>query len=302
MNFVTRTLVYAAFIAVVAILNLPVLLGVIQLSREDASASHLVLIPLVTLALIYRDRKVIFSDPGFDPKGGALVCAAGVALVVLAQIDGVTRGGAVLSTAMAGVVLLAVGGFVACFGRQPFRRALFPLAFLAFAVPIPDAILNSVVAVLKRGSTEAVAFLFNLTGTAFHREGYVFTLRDFVIEVADQCSGIRSSIALVLTTLLAGHMFLRTPWKKAVLVLAVFPLTIVKNGIRIVTLSLLAMHVDPGFLTGQLHHEGGIVFFLLAMVLLFPLFAALVRSDSGDSSKRTPAECLPRESSEALTL
>jgi len=107
---------------------------------------------------------------------------------------------------------------------------------------------------------------------------------------------------LTLTTLLAGHMFLRSPWKKAVLVLAVVPLTILKNGIRIVTLSLLAMHVDPGFLTGQLHHEGGIVFFLLALVLLFPLFAALVKSDGGDSSNRTPDERLPRESSEALTL
>lgn len=300
MTFFARTLVYAAYLGVVAFLNLPAVLGVFHLSREDASASHLILIPLVTLALVYRDRRVIFSSVSFDLKWASSVFAAGVALLALAQLNG--GPGARLSTAMGGVVLLALAGFLAFYGRQPFRRALFPLAFLALTVPIPGIVLERAVTLLKRGSTEIVALLFNATGTAFHRQGYIFTLRDFVIEVADECSGIRSTIALTLTTLLAGHMFLRTSWKKAVLVLAVVPLTILKNGIRIVTLCLLAMYVDPGFLTGQLHHEGGIVFFLLALALLFPLFAALVKSDNAGPSNPKPPEGVPCESSEALTL
>jgi len=45
----------------------------------------------------------------------------------------------------------------------------------------------------------------------------------------------------------------------------------VKNGIRIVTLSLLSIYVDPSFLTGNLHHQGGILFFLLALGILLPL-------------------------------
>jgi exosortase/archaeosortase family protein len=74
-------------------------------------------------------------------------------------------------------------------------------------------------------------------------------------------------------------MFLTSAWKKALLALAVIPLTIVKNGIRIVSLTLLAVHVNPSFLTGQLHHEGGILFFLLALALLSPLFRLLQRSE-----------------------
>jgi exosortase len=302
MTLFTRTLIYAVYLGVVALVNLPAIQGVIQLSTQDASASHHVLIPLVTLALVYRDRKAVFSSVSFDLKSGAVLFAAGIALIVLAHLNGAVGPGGLLSAAMGGGVLLALAGFLACFGRQPFRRALFPLAFLMFTVPIPDIVLNNAVAVLKRGSTEAVAILFGLSGTPFHREGYVFTLRDFVIEVADQCSGIRSSIALVLTTLLAGHLFLRATWKKAVLVLAIFPLTIFKNGIRIVTLSLLAMHVDPGFLTGQLHHEGGILFFVLALALLFPLFAALAKSDAGGSARRRLAVDVPRDPSEAISL
>jgi exosortase/archaeosortase family protein len=62
-----------------------------------------------------------------------------------------------------------------------------------------------------------------------------------------------------------------------VLLGAVLPMTVLKNGIRIVSLSLLAMYVDPEFLTGQLHHEGGMVFFLLALALLTPVLVVLRR-------------------------
>ena len=58
------------------------------------------------------------------------------------------------------------------------------------------------------------------------------------------------------------------------------PLTILKNGIRIVTLSLLAIHVDPGFLTGQLHHDGGVLFFLLTLAMMAPVLAWLRRSEA----------------------
>ena len=60
---------------------------------------------------------------------------------------------------------------------------------------------------------------------------------------------------------------------------AAVPVAVVKNGIRIAVLSLLATYVDPTFLTGQLHHEGGMVFFLIAVILMVPLLVALRDSD-----------------------
>ena len=51
-----------------------------------------------------------------------------------------------------------------------------------------------------------------------------------------------------------------------------------KNAVRIVTLSLLTIHVDPGYIRGQLHHEGGIVFFGISLVLLTPVLLLLMRS------------------------
>jgi exosortase/archaeosortase family protein len=69
-------------------------------------------------------------------------------------------------------------------------------------------------------------------------------------------------------SLLSGHFFLKSTGSKILLLLAALPLLIVKNGLRIVTLSVLAIYVDPGFLTGELHRQGGVVFFLIALGIL----------------------------------
>jgi len=93
----------------------------------------------------------------------------------------------------------------------------------------------------------------------------------------------------LITCLLAAHLYLRTPWKIAVFILLVIPLSIVKNGIRIVTLTLLSLYVDPRFLTGSLHRDGGFVFFLLALLLLFPIFLVLERSENRIGPKEAQA-------------
>ncbi len=99
------------------------------------------------------------------------------------------------------------------------------------------------------------------------------------IEVAKECSGIRSSLALLILALLVGHLFLRKFWKQAVFVVAGILMMIIKNGVRIATLTILAQYVDPSFLFGRLHHDGGVVFFLLGLLLLWPVLWLLQRGD-----------------------
>jgi exosortase len=276
---VWRGVLLAAFCAAVAMANQDVLRALINLSRNDASSSHVVVIPFVTVALIYQGRQAIFTSIRTDWAAGLGVMLAGVAVALAARASSFPAIAHSLSAAVAGVVLLWIAGFLVCYGRDAARAALFPLLFLGFTIPIPAPVLDGAIRFLKRGSTEMVDALFSLTGTVYHRDGFVFTLPTVAIEIADECSGIRSSIALLLTTLLAGYTFLSTGWKKAVLVAAIVPLTILKNGIRIVGLTLLAVHVNPSFLSGQLHHEGGIVFFLMALLLLEPLFRLLRKSE-----------------------
>ena len=279
MRSLTRQhVIFGGFALLTALLNVDKLWALAQLALVNPTVSHVVGVPFVALVLIYSDRDIIFNAARPEPLVGGSLALAGLALSFLSyrafNVPATT-----LMVAMLGVALAWVGAFVMMYGLASARAALFPLGFLLFMIPIPTVVMDGATQFLKNGSSEAVAGLFTLTGTPFHREGFVFSLPSFVIEIADECSGIRSSIALLLTGLLAGHQFLRKPWTKIVLVLMILPIAVIKNAIRIVALSLLAMHVDPSFLTGQLHHEGGFVFFLLALGLLMPLFVLLKRSE-----------------------
>ena len=242
--------------------------------------THVVLIPLVCAYLVFTRRKEIFGQIDYAFATGGAVAGLGLLLLVAAtaMASGWSKNDYYALLACS-TMLVVIGAFIALFGLRAFGAARFPLLFLVFMVPLPTALEEWIIRVLQLGSTEFVAFLFQFTGMPVLREGVVFHLPGLSIEVAPQCSGIRSSLALVITCVLAGHMFLKTTWKKALLVLAVLPITMLKNGIRIVTLSVLAVYVDRGFLESSLHRDGGIVFFVLALLLMAPILFVLRRSE-----------------------
>ncbi len=111
------------------------------------------------------------------------------------------------------------------------------------------------------------------------KEGFILQLPMVNLEVAKECSGIRSSIALLVTVLLAAEFLLRSPWRKVLLVVAIIPILVIKNAVRIVTIYLLAAYLNPAFLHGWLHTSGGIVFYLLGLAALMPVGALLRRGE-----------------------
>jgi len=126
-----------------------------------------------------------------------------------------------------------------------------------------------------------------LSGATVFREGLRFHLPGIVIEVAKECSGIHSTLVLFVTSLLAGHLFLRSQWKKAVLALAVVPLGIARNGFRIFTISWLCVHVGPAMIDSPIHHRGGPIFFTLSLVPFLALLFVLRKSE-GRRKNLTP--------------
>src|SRR3989337_658723 len=111
------------------------------------------------------------------------------------------------------------------------------------------------------------------------REGFIFYFPGLNIEVAKQCGGIRSSLVLFIVSILAGHLFLSSWRSKFLLSLWVLPITIVKNCIRIVALTLFGVYVDPRILDSTLHRRGGIPFFIVALSLFGVVLWFLMRSE-----------------------
>ena len=128
-------------------------------SRQDETASHVVLIPAVTVVLIYLGKDA-------DLRVGAVRRACGT-VGVIARRGRAVAGGPLVWTG--GSALVTPWGcqsvrspscgsedFCCSTGRAAFRAALFPLLFLAFMIPIPSLVLDGLIFFLRSGSTDAV--------------------------------------------------------------------------------------------------------------------------------------------------
>ena len=265
----TRNILFLAFAASVLLFFSPPLYALTKFALKDDTSSYIPLIPLVSTYFFWERRKEIFAGPpdGYS-VGGALIAVAIVLYIFGAiQGDGMFENSYLTVMSLSFVACVA-GGVALFFGPKAWRAAAFPLIFLLFMIPIPGMILDPIVIMLQRGSAEVSYGFFHLIGVPVYRDGFLFSLPGMTIEVAKQCSGIRSGISLLLVSLLAGQLFLRERWRRGVLVFAAIPITIAKNAVRIVLLTSLAVYVDPAILGSVAHRRGGIPIFLLALILL----------------------------------
>lgn len=253
--------------------------ALIQLANRDESASHILLIPFISAWLLYSERKEQSPASGRTlwPSVALFLPSVLIGIAVLTCNACAPKDRLTLYTLA--LVLLLGAGYVLAFGVDDAKRSWFGLAFLLFAVPLPDVALRKIIYWLQVGSAAVAELFFNLSGAPVLREGFVFRLTKFSIEVAQECSGIRSSLALLILAVLVTHFSFRPMWKKCVFVLAGLCMMLIKNGIRIATLTLLANYVNPGFLEGRLHHQGGVVFFLIGLGLLLPVYWLLLKGE-----------------------
>jgi exosortase len=276
-------MLFGIWVVLSALLFIHPILDLIHLALSDDTTSHVLLIPVLSAWLLFSEKSarkdLLQAPPGFD-----LLAASPFLLVSLVSALFAYRCSSCtpkdrLTAYILSLILLWVAGFILFLGTPRAKASSFPLAFLLFAAPIPDLILQRLIYWLQTGSAFVAEIFFNLSGVPVLREGFVFHLPKMSIEVAQECSGIRSSLALVILAVLVAHFSFRPMWKKLVFIAAGLCMMLIKNGMRIATLTLLANYVDPDFLYGKLHHQGGIVFFLIGLALLLPVFFYLRKDE-----------------------
>jgi exosortase len=241
--------------------------------------SYTLAIPLVSVALVFFERRKIFIGVRYCIGTGVVLLLAGAILNRFADLPPLGAGNS-LSIKILALALFWIGGFILCYGTQAFRAGAFPLLFLLLTVPVPDSLLDRPITAVQYGSTEVCSLILNMAGVPALRNGLEISLPNTTIKVARQCAGIHSTIAIFLISLIAGHLYLPSRWMKVVLVFFAFPVVCVSNGLRITGLALLAEYVDPSYLYGNLHHHGGIGFFLLGLLLLLAILQLLRRSQN----------------------
>jgi exosortase C (VPDSG-CTERM-specific) len=251
--------------------------------------SHILLIPFVSAYLLYIRRAQLPNEYHYSPGWATVALLIGLAALIAASAPTVFRQSLshndyLALMAFSFICLLAAGGFL-FLGQKWMVAATFPVAFLFFMVPMPDAMADALETASKLASTEAANVFFNMTGTPVLRTGTIFQLPTITIQVAQECSGIRSSWVLFITSVLAANLFLNSTWRRTILVCFVVPLGIIRNGFRVWVIGVLCIYIGPQMIHSIIHRRGGPLFFTLSLIPLFCLLWWLRRREIVRSHK-----------------
>jgi exosortase C (VPDSG-CTERM-specific) len=265
------------------------LLALINYAAGSQLYSYILLVPFVSAYLLYLRRDQLPKNHATDVPLAVVFLVVGLTFLAFAHslesagpaLPGNSR---IVLLTFSFLCCLAAGGFF-FLGRPWMRAAAFPFAYLIFMVPMPDAMADAFETASKYASAEVANLLFHLSGTPFLRAGLIFQLPNITIEVAQACSGIRSSWVLFMTSILAANLFLKTPWRRFALVAFVIPLAILRNGFRILVIGLLCVNVGPQMINSLIHRRGGPLFFMLSLI---PFFVVLWWLRRGDVATRQP--------------
>lgn len=261
-----------------------------QFARHSAFHSYILLIPFISLYLFWIEHGSLprRATPARKTASAFLMAGLLVLLVYwlflrshwkLTEDD-------YLAVMMISFLLLFSGTCALILGKEAFRASAFPLALLIFMVPVPAFAMPAIDSFLQNGSAAAAQGFFTVSGMPCLRTGLVFHLPNINLEVAKECSGIQSSMVLLITGLVAGHLFLRRPRNRVILALLMIPLGLLRNGFRVFTLGELCVHIGPQMIDSPIHHKGGPIFFALSLIVLFILLVMLQRLER---SKKKPA-------------
>lgn len=166
------------------------------------------------------------------------------------------------------IVLAAPGLSLLLLGAERTKAIAFPLAFLAFMLPIPLAVTARMHLVLRHIAADATAWLLPWVGVPVFQEQTYLHLPNGILHVADACSGFSTLYASIAVAFLTAYAC--QDWRRRVLVLvAAVPVAIAANLVRMVLLGLLCYHLGFQVLDTWMHPASGMLTFVLALPVIF---------------------------------
>jgi exosortase C (VPDSG-CTERM-specific) len=260
------------------------LLKVLSLALGSDLYSFIVIVPFISAYLIWIKKDRIYPSGSRVHNVWPLVLISlgfGFLLWALLLYSASVKSARTDLFALCMYSFVAFLSSAACFnlGRETLRVFAFPLAFLVFLAPFPEVVETGLETMLQHGSSWIAHRFFDLAQMPAYREGTYFQLPGFSMQVAPECSGIRSTLALFLTSLVAGQMFLNTSWKRVTLAFIVVPIALVRNGFRVFVIGELCVEVGPHMIHSWIHRQGGPLFFGLSLIPFSLILYLLFKSE-----------------------
>ena len=243
--------------------------ALVDVWKSSETFGHGFFILPIVLFLFYRLHERLFAfEPKCEPRG--LILVAGFSLSWM--IGDLTN---IMIAKQFAFVALWQSLFLLIFGRRIFRVALFPLAYLYFAVPFGVSIIPT----LQDITAQIVVHLLRLTGIPVFNDGYHIEIPSGSFLIAEACSGVRYLMVCIALGMLTANLFFHS-WRRRLLFVSLAALVpIVANGVRAYGIVMIA-HLSHYTIAVDVDHVVyGFIFLGLVLLSLLGL-GALLREKS----------------------
>jgi exosortase len=179
--------------------------------------------------------------------------------------------------AMGALPFLLWGSTLYLWGWRVAKMSAFPLFFFWLAIPLP-------------GFQQWTMHLQLLATSLAHHGSGLFGVETYVegtkvlplkgdwkpLDIAVGCSGIRSLMALLMISAAWAYVAKMVLWKKVLLFLAAFPLAILGNALRVISIFVIAEYGDAKWATTTWHDWSGLLlFYPFSLMLLLVIHSVL---------------------------
>jgi exosortase A len=247
---------------------------------RDASYQHGLIVPLISLWLVWRMRDRLVEMPLQPTWAGVPVLLALGAIWLVARVVDIKVVEQLAAMALIPTVVVTL------LGVQAGRALAFPLAFIMLAVPVGQALVPT----LMQFTADFTVTALRATGIPVFRDGVYFIVPAGHFEVAKACSGIRYLNASLTFGLLFAYLMLHSPARRTIMVLLSIVVPVIANGIRAYLIVLVASLSDMRYGVGVDHIVYGWVFFAPVIGLLLWVGLRMRAHEIAANAAPPPAE------------
>lgn len=186
------------------------------------------------------------------------------------------------------LLLVASGWLFARFGGRAAFRLLFPLVFIAFALPPPESLLHQFQYQLQAITTTVSERALRLLGYEVTRpgSGFLLVLPGGELGVEETCSGVKALTALTAVAAFAAYWNRFGLLRGLLLVVVAVPVVVLVNVLRVTVSGMIQEAFGSQYIRGGWHDAVGFgcVLVGLAVVLVVAKFVTPKRTTQATAS------------------
>jgi exosortase B len=246
------------------ILYVPTIINMARTIWAHDAQSHGPIIFAVSLWLLFtkRSQLLAISVQPWPVLGWATFLVA-----LLLYVFG--RSQDVLTFEAGSLIVVVTALFLVFASKEHLRAAWFPIFFLVFMIPLPDALVAALTGPLKSAVSAVAAQALYLLGYPVARSGVILYVGQYQLLVADACAGLSSMFTLEALGLLYMNLMNYTSVSRNLaLATLLVPIAFAANVVRVIVLVLVTFYFGDEVGQGFVHGFAGMFLFIVALLLM----------------------------------